>query len=189
VSSSTRRSAGDPTPADLLEGSFDQIWEWLVNVALRVLRDRDRAEDAAAQAIAKAWEKLEQFDPRRGNAYAWLQRVVRNTAIDILRGIRHDESLTAEADFPEQLLDGFPDPESLLLASARRKEVARLRELLHDAVASLPKEYRAALASVGRQGRPRSNIDEALNALREKLRPETLAAIRQMYREGHFGTE
>lgn len=57
----------------------------LFAVALRILRDRGRAEDALQETYVEVWRQAGNFDPARGSAGAWLAVIARNRAIDLLR--------------------------------------------------------------------------------------------------------
>ena len=54
------------------------------DVALRILRDRQAAEDVCQQALAKAWERRDELhDDRR--LQSWITRVVVNESLQLLR--------------------------------------------------------------------------------------------------------
>jgi RNA polymerase sigma-70 factor (ECF subfamily) len=83
------------------------------------------------------WQKIDRFDPSRGSLRAWLLTIVRNRAIDRLRGTRPSVEV-GEAD--EQSLlrtDANPTWED----AVRRRSADELRR----ALASLPDEQRQAV--------------------------------------------
>ncbi|MEQ1510330.1 MAG: sigma-70 family RNA polymerase sigma factor [Sphingopyxis sp.] len=67
---------------------FDAYGGTAMGIALRILRDREAAEDAVQEAFLRLWRLAGNFDPERGVAKAWLSVIVRNTALDQVRGRR-----------------------------------------------------------------------------------------------------
>ncbi|MBI1839148.1 MAG: sigma-70 family RNA polymerase sigma factor [Candidatus Colwellbacteria bacterium] len=54
---------------------------------------REEAEDLTHQAFLKAWENIEQYNPKGYSFGSWLYRIARNTVIDHYRGERPQVSL------------------------------------------------------------------------------------------------
>ncbi len=73
----------------------------LLSKALSILGSRDAAEDALQEAYVRIWRNASQFDPARGNASAWIMRVLRNAAIDRLRQDRLIARYQSGEDLPE----------------------------------------------------------------------------------------
>jgi len=69
-----------------LAGLFDRYGGLAYGVALRVLGDPGRAEDAVQDAFLKLWRGAAGFDASRGTLRSWLVTAVRNRSIDMLRG-------------------------------------------------------------------------------------------------------
>jgi RNA polymerase sigma-70 factor (ECF subfamily) len=76
----------------LYHGSAAQLYA----VALRLLRRRDRAEEALQDAYVVIWRHAHRFDRRKGSPLAWMTAIVRYRAFDLLR---------RERARPEQALD------------------------------------------------------------------------------------
>ena len=72
--------------AQLYDASSARVF----GLALRILRDRNAAEDAVVEVYAQAWRDASRFDVQRGNASAWLMTMARSRAIDILRSRRRE---------------------------------------------------------------------------------------------------
>lgn len=86
---------GSTEAAEIL---FDRYWTYAWRAAYAVTADRTLADDAAQEAIEKAFRSLGRFDESRPFA-PWLKRIVINRAIDHLRRSRrlevlHDEETT-----------------------------------------------------------------------------------------------
>ena len=56
--------------------------------ALRIVRDRNLAEEITQDVFLKAWDKAAGFDPAKSSPLTWLIRIGRNRAIDIMRSPR-----------------------------------------------------------------------------------------------------
>ena len=65
---------------------YDRYGRLAYSVALRVLNDPGRAEDAVQESFLKLWNNAGHFDARRGSLRGWLISTVRNRSIDYLRG-------------------------------------------------------------------------------------------------------
>ena len=111
-------------------------------MAIRVLGDPGRAEDALQEAFMNVWSKASTFDPERGSLRAWLLTAVRNRCIDHLRGRAGRERQESELD---KVLD--PDAAYALSPSDPWHEVALSleRAAVRDAMASLPAEQRQVI--------------------------------------------
>ena len=57
----------------------------LFGVALRILQQRELAEEALQESFVAVWERAPDYDPARGSAIGWLTTIVRHCAIDQLR--------------------------------------------------------------------------------------------------------
>lgn len=66
----------------------------LFTVAVRILGDREDANDAAQNAFVKAYEKLATFDPNR-RFFSWLYRILVNECINLRRGRHPHEELAS----------------------------------------------------------------------------------------------
>jgi len=67
-----------------VEVLFDRYWSYAWRAAYAVTADRGLADDAAQEAIERAFRSLDRFDESRPFA-PWLKRIVVNRAIDHLR--------------------------------------------------------------------------------------------------------
>jgi len=125
--------ADSPAPAELLReiaaGNLDafetfhrQFHPLTLAVALRVLNDRNDAEDVAQEVFSMVWRKAGHYDEERGKPQTWLISMTRNRAIDRLRSKQRRGQLQddLEREFPD------PGPEwrgaDEVLASVKRDE-------------------------------------------------------------------
>lgn len=104
----------------------------LRRACLRILGDGALAEDAAQDALLRAWTRAGQYRPESGGVSAWLHRIAVNGAIDRSRAAR------STAELSEALADPTPGAEAQLARAERL-------DLLRDAIAELPPRQRDAL--------------------------------------------
>jgi RNA polymerase sigma-70 factor, ECF subfamily len=69
---------------EAVEALFDRYWPYAWRTAYAVTANRALADDAAQEAIEKAFAALERFDESRPFG-PWLKRIAVNRAIDLLR--------------------------------------------------------------------------------------------------------
>jgi len=116
---------------------YDRYASVALATALRVVADRQQAEDLVHDAFVAVWQKIDRFDPMRGSLRGWLLTIVRNRAIDRLRGTR--ASLPIEDADAQFLLRSTPNP--TWEAALARRSAAELRRALDG----LPVEQRQAV--------------------------------------------
>jgi RNA polymerase sigma-70 factor, ECF subfamily len=109
---------------------FDRYWLFAWRAAYAVTMDRTLADDAAQEAIQRAFGSLEGFDTTRPFG-PWLKRIVINCAVDQLRRVNRVAALEVE-------LGSLPD------CAVRDAEDVELRALV-DAVVSLSPPKRAVI--------------------------------------------
>jgi RNA polymerase sigma-70 factor, ECF subfamily len=116
---------------------YDRYASVALATALRVVADRQQAEDLVHDAFVAVWRKIDRFDPMRGSLRAWLLTIVRNRAIDRLRGARPSVPMEdADAQF---LLRSTANP--TWEAAIAHRSTAELRAALDR----LPAEQRQAV--------------------------------------------
>ncbi|RZL00759.1 MAG: sigma-70 family RNA polymerase sigma factor [Rubrivivax sp.] len=69
-----------------LRALYEREARWLLGVALRIVRDRELAEDVLHDAFLLAWQGAASFKPELGSARGWLYTIVRHRA---LKEVRH----------------------------------------------------------------------------------------------------
>lgn len=117
---------------------YDRYAPLAYGVAIRILGDPGRAEDAVQDAFLNVWSRASTFDPERGSLRAWLLATVRNRCIDVLRG-------RAGREMRERELE--PEAAYALSPSDPWREVALSleRTAVRDAMASLPTAQRQVI--------------------------------------------
>lgn len=114
--------------AGAFEVLYDEYHRLVYGLALRVLSEPVAAEDVTQAVFLKIWSDPGLF--RGGNFGAWIARVARNRAFDVVRS----KTIQAESEFPESLStdDALEDT---ALASIDGERV-------REALAQLPPEQR-----------------------------------------------
>jgi len=64
-------------------------------IAMKILRDRGHAEEAAQQTFVKAWQAADRIDPDR-DIGPWLYTIARRVAIDVYRRERRHTAVELE---------------------------------------------------------------------------------------------
>jgi RNA polymerase sigma-70 factor (ECF subfamily) len=78
---------------------YDRTASQLFGIALRILRQREEAEDVLQEAFVAVWDRAASFDPARGSVMTWLVTVLRHRAIDRRRRRAHlEDRLGSEED-------------------------------------------------------------------------------------------
>jgi RNA polymerase sigma-70 factor (ECF subfamily) len=131
----------------------------LFTFLLRMLGDRERAEDLAQETFlrivkgAQAWEHRARFQ-------TWLFTIARNLCVDQSRRdrFRRAESIDAEGpDGEPSMVESVPGRE---IDPARGAESARMRPLLQQALLGLPAEQREVFVLREQAGLPFREIAE-----------------------------
>jgi RNA polymerase sigma-70 factor (ECF subfamily) len=144
---------------------FEQHLEPLMNrlygTALRLTRDPDDAEDIVAEAVGKAWTRLDELrEPERFEG--WLFHILTNTFISEWRRRRcrpqlsHDDEVSSPDELDAgtfTLLQQFHQPFLLWWGSLEEQFFnSLLQEDLQGAIDGLPDPFRVAIVLVEVQG-------------------------------------
>jgi RNA polymerase sigma factor (sigma-70 family) len=116
---------------------YDRHASAAMAVALRIVADREQAEDLVHDTFVAIWQKIDRFDPARGSLRSWILTIVRNRAIDRLRGTRASIEI-GEADERSMLRSG---PNPTWDGALARLNSSQLRAALDG----LPPEQREAI--------------------------------------------
>jgi RNA polymerase sigma-70 factor (ECF subfamily) len=135
-------------------------------VAVRILRDDDRARDAVQDAFLKAYTSLRRFEGR-SSFYTWLYRLVVNVCLDMRRRDRSDRHVEwEEGGSVEAAIRADPASSHAtrwdLAGPATDLERAELRAALSAAIAELPDGQRETLILREVDGLSYAEIAEAL---------------------------
>ncbi len=153
---------------------YDRHVATVYGAALRLLRDREAAEEVVQETWLALWNRAEHFDAARGSLIGWLLTIARNRALDRLRAASRRPQLVSlesdERDSPlSDVLDraiaagqrtggGSPERDEPLAAVVRAWE----RSVVRAAVAAMPELERCAIELAYDEGLTQVEIAERL---------------------------
>ena len=117
--------------AAAFEALYDGYHRLVFGIGLRMLGDPASAEDLTQTVFMKIWTAPDAF--RGGSFVAWVSRVARNRALDVLRSKSARPEIEIPADLP---LEGALDDDVLANLDAQR---------VRDALSALPPEQRSLI--------------------------------------------
>jgi RNA polymerase sigma-70 factor (ECF subfamily) len=132
------------------------------NIALRVLRNVEDAEDASQEALIKVYKSIQNFN-MQSSFKSWMYRIVVNTCIDFKRkkninAVSIDENidLGGNKEFQIEIADDTNNPDILIEKNFNSK-------LISDAVGRLEDDFKTIIILRDIQGFSYSEISEMLN--------------------------
>tara|TARA_B100000508_G_scaffold141092_1_gene146442 strand:+ start:108270 stop:108806 length:537 start_codon:yes stop_codon:yes gene_type:complete len=129
---------------------FDRFSAKMLGVAIRYIKDKERAEDVLQDAFIKVFKNLKKFK-HDGSLEGWIRRIVVNTALDQLRkNKKRQGDLELDDSFIEITTNSFTEEQ--LQA-----------ESLMKIVQSLPDGYRTVFNLFAIEGYSHKEIAEKLN--------------------------
>ncbi len=134
---------------------YDRYRAILFGLLMRILNNREEAEDVLQEVFLQVWRKAEDFDENRGRPFTWLVTLARSRGIDRLRTLAARERV-AEAgarEASEEISDAATD--------AFKSEQ---RGLVSDALAKLPDEQKRPIMLAYFEGLTQSEIATNLGA-------------------------
>jgi len=146
--------------ARALEVLYDRYSGVVFSFALRIVSERQLAEEILQEAFFRAWQQGGSFSAGRGSFITWLLSITHNLAIDEIRR-RRRRPQKAESEEPEQILDSVADTGA---GADVEGEVwlGALRDTIGHALAELPPAQREALEMAYFRGMTQREIAEAL---------------------------
>jgi RNA polymerase sigma-70 factor (ECF subfamily) len=143
-----------------LEALYDRYAGMLTSVLIRILRDRQAAEEILQDIFYQLWRTASQFDASRGSLSGWLLVIARNRAISRLR-----QRNPAAGD---ELL------ENTVVLPFNLESAVSQQQLLRRALENLPEEQRAAVELAYFEGLTHSEIaqrtGDPLGTVKTRLR-------------------
>jgi RNA polymerase sigma-70 factor (ECF subfamily) len=134
---------------------YDRYRTILFGLLMRILNNREEAEDVLQEVFLQVWRKAADFDESRGRPFTWLVTLARSRGIDRLRTLASRERI-AEAgarEVSEEISDAATD--------AFKSEQ---RGLVSDALAKLPDEQKRPIMLAYFDGLTQSEISTRLGA-------------------------
>jgi RNA polymerase sigma-70 factor (ECF subfamily) len=134
---------------------YDHYRVILFGLLMRILSNREEAEDVLQEVFLQVWRKAEDFDENRGRPFTWLVTLARSRGIDRLRTLAARDRV-AEAGAKE-VVDAVSDAATDAFKSEQRG-------LVNKALAQLPDEQKRPLMLAYFDGLTQSEIATRLGA-------------------------
>lgn len=114
---------------------FESFWDYLYNYLLKKTGNEDQAEDIAVRTFAKAFDKIETFNPKY-TFETWLTTISNNIQIDEHRK-KNTKNKIDSALYDEmtasQVQDNNPSPEDLLIITQNLSDLLlKIKTLKHE---------------------------------------------------------
>jgi RNA polymerase sigma-70 factor (ECF subfamily) len=148
--------AGD---SNALEQLYDRYSSVVYRVALRMLKNRELAEDVVQEVFWRVWRRSTSFTNERGRVTQWLFGIAHNLCIDELRRIRaRPTPVYEDTEHPviQQLIDEQTDVPSMAWTTEQRRVII-------EAMSELPEAQRQAIALAYFGGLSHQEIATKLN--------------------------
>ena len=139
----------------------------MLGLALRRLRDRQRAEDAVQETFAAVWRSAASYRPERGPAAPWLYAIARNAIVDRFR-----TQVDTSAEIPE-IVSTDPGPPD-------RAESSFVSWRVHRALEELPPREREVVELAYWSGLSQSEVAEYLHIPLGTVKTRTRSALARL---------
>jgi RNA polymerase sigma factor (sigma-70 family) len=145
------------------ERQFPELYRVALRPASRILHNREDAEDAAAETLARLYERWEHLCARP-ELYPWVARVSTNLALDhVKRRKRHVPPPFGRPDISEAVIERIELAKAIRDLPRRQREVIALRYF-----ADLPDAEVALVLGIS-HATERTHLRRALAALRPRF--------------------
>ena len=159
-----RIADGDTAAFDILYRRFSRP---VYGLALRMLRDRARAEEAVQETFAAIWRSAASYRPDRGPGAPWLYAVARNAIVDRAR---------ARTEIPAEI----PDEAAREAGPADQAEQGYVAWRIHRALEELPEREREVIGLAYWSGLSQSEVAEFLGIPLGTVKTRTRAALSRL---------
>lgn len=148
--------AGDGQAVAALYDRYNML---VFSLALRMLNDREGAEELVQEVFLRAWRQAGTYQPALGRLSTWLLGITRNLAVDELRrrGVRPQR---ADGEAAQEHLETLPAPEfdDPAVQAGRADQRAEIQQALD----TLPPAQRTVIEMAYYSGLSQSEIAAAL---------------------------
>ncbi|MDX6577362.1 MAG: hypothetical protein QOE96_3315 [Blastocatellia bacterium] len=107
-----------------LAACYDRYRLILFGLILRILHDREEAEDVLQETFLQVWRRAADFDEARGRAFTWLVTIARSRALDRLRSagsrmrLAEQVAQTPQEDVGDAALDALKSETGAIVRQA-----------------------------------------------------------------------
>jgi len=136
-----------------LRSLYERYADLVYTVALRIVSDRDLAQEVLQDVFLRCWERADTFRSERGHLGGWLIGIARNRAVDVLRSSQHQARLREQGSWA---LDGAGEKP----AHADPLDRLELRQAVTTALEALPAVQRHTIELAFYSGFTQAEIAE-----------------------------
>jgi len=134
---------------------YDRYRVILFGLLMRILNNREEAEDVLQEVFLQVWRRAADFDETRGRPFTWLVTLARSRGIDRLRTLAARERVAVA---------GARDETEVVSDAASDTLRSEQRDVVNSALARLPDEQSQLLLLAYFDGLSQSEIAERLGA-------------------------
>jgi RNA polymerase sigma-70 factor (ECF subfamily) len=160
-----------------LAALYDRYRLILFSLILRILHDRQEAEDILQETFLQVWRRARDFDESRGRAFTWLVTIARSRALDRLRASGSRARIATEVE---------QEPRESTGDAAADAVKSEQGEIVRQVLAELPEEQRRALFMAYFEGLTQSEIaarlGDPLGTVKTRMR-SGLMKLRELLRD------
>lgn len=148
---------------------YQQYAKAMFNTSLRIVNNRDDAEDVLQEAFVDAFRSLNDFN-YRSSFGAWLKRIVINKSINVLR-----KRKVYFSELKEELTDSVSDEKGV-----DENEIEWKVEQVKKAIQQLPDGYRTVLSLYLLEGYDHEEISEIAGITHNTVRTQYIRAKQKL---------
>jgi RNA polymerase sigma-70 factor, ECF subfamily len=145
-------AGGDETA---LAQVYDRYRVILFGLLMRILNNREEAEDVLQEVFLQVWRRAADFDENRGRPFTWLVTLTRSRGIDRLRSLAARERVAVA---------GAREPSEMVSDAVTDAFRSEQRGLVTSALSQLPEEQKRPLMLAYFDGLTQSEIAIRLEA-------------------------
>jgi len=166
-----RAKKGDPHAQSLLVNQYSKR---VYNLALRILRNREEAEDVLQETFLTVINKLDTFDGR-SSFFTWVYRIATNASLMLLRKKKirranfRDNDLDPEQIYLSNVVDWTQDPTA-------RIENKEIKQRIDEALSTLKEKYKTVFVLRDIEGLSTRETAEILDISEENVKIRLLRA-------------
>jgi len=166
-----RAKKGDPQAQSILVNQYSKR---VYNLALRILRNREEAEDVLQETFLTVINKLDTFDGR-SSFFTWVYRIATNASLMLLRKKKirranfRDNDLDPEQIYLTNVVDWTQDPTA-------RIENKEIKQRIDEALSTLKEKYKTVFVLRDIEGLSTRETAEILDISEENVKIRLLRA-------------
>lgn len=128
---------------EALREIYSRFSQAVYNLAFRMLRDREDAEEVVQEIFLQVWNKAQTYERGRGAVSTWIINIARSRSIDKLRTLGYRDRNT---ELDEEKLNSSTDFSRIL------EDREEKNNIIFQALSSLPENQRAVIELVYFEG-------------------------------------